>query len=188
MNPLPVSTDRAGTQPVSAPIVGQFYWVSFVNVHKESHIGKILWRPIIGPLHEDAEHIRFPHQHWHVDWRFASENYHRMCQGQWNDPTRVHMYVCTLFRDSNNPNPRNPITEIVRRYVKCRRVMPPYPDKGAPWLPDLEKAYASAKMKCMRCPHRNMPLDPRMAKDGIITCQAHGLRWNLKTGALAPTP
>ena len=28
--------------------------------------------PVLGPRHEDADHLNFPYQHWHIDGRFVS--------------------------------------------------------------------------------------------------------------------
>ena len=28
--------------------------------------------PVLGPRHEDADHLNFPFQHWHLDGRFVS--------------------------------------------------------------------------------------------------------------------
>jgi len=38
------------------------------------------------------------------------------------------------------------------------------------------------------CPHQGTPLAGGMVKDGIITCQRHGYRFNLTTGACSDAP
>src|SRR6185369_16121551 len=51
--------------------IGKYYRVPAVRVaiwHR--FVG---WLPVIGPKHEDAEFVNFPHQHFHVNWHFAPE-------------------------------------------------------------------------------------------------------------------
>lgn len=182
---LPVSIDKAGMIPVDEPVPGGYYWVSFVNVERVKKTPK--WMPILGPLHEDKAVINFPYLHWHMDWRFASQGYYEDRLKLCVDPARIHMFIVNASYGYAQKKTTPDITTIHRRFVKCRRLMPPYPEKVR-WGQQLEAAFADTKMKCLTCPHRGLPLDPRMAKDGVITCTGHGLKWNLQTGDLVPTP
>ena len=48
--------------------VGKFYRVPCIRAAKPVQYGNE-WLPILGPWHEDTEHINFPHHHYHVDAR-----------------------------------------------------------------------------------------------------------------------
>lgn len=170
---LPVSLDKAGSEPVTTPRIGRRYWVSVVTASGWSGWAHGATVPIIGPLHEDAEIIGFSEQHWHLDWRFASDKIVRF------SPRSVVI----------SPKNIDPSLGILRRLITCRREMVAFPRFVAPWMQALERKYAGTALKpgCLTCPHRGMPLDPATADEqGRVTCSAHGLRWNLDTGRLAP--
>lgn len=135
--------------------------------------------PIIGPLHEDKEHINFPEPHWHIDWRFVSKaDYHWY---SWQGTSPVHSRVISQ---------KNTAGPIVERRMKCKRPMPefpvfPYNNKPVHWLRGLQDAYADTKLKCgMICPHRGMPLAGCPVTDGVVICPAHGLAWDVESGAM----
>lgn len=73
---------------------------------------------------------------------------------------------------------------IVYRRLKCRRELPPYPYEQARWLPKLELAYAHARLKNGICPHKGVNLRSCPIMNGIVTCPAHGLRWQVDSGEL----
>jgi hypothetical protein len=55
------------------PVVGKFYMVPCVEVSKEhryQHMHRPGIFPVTGTKHEDSEIVRFPHYHWHYDFRF----------------------------------------------------------------------------------------------------------------------
>lgn len=191
MNPLPVSRDRAGLQPVAIPEVDRSYWVSFVKVNDLRPTGG-RWRPVLGPLHTDAEIVNFPHEHWHVDWRFAPEAF---WQGAARyapavSASKAHGVVVVHRRKNSAELGTNGV--LYRRFVRCLRPMPAYlpTDYHVPWLAELEEDMASkgARMKCLKCPHRGLPLlDELTDAKGVVTCQGHGLRWRVKSGKLVRT-
>jgi hypothetical protein len=76
--------------------------------------------------------------------------------------------------------------EVVLRLRKCRREFPEYPRELASWLPALEKSCSGLTMQNMTCPHRGTPLESCSPDGDVVTCPAHGLRWNVKTGELVP--
>lgn len=185
--------------PLSEPCqIGRFYTVPAVRMlcHELIYSSGVKFKrgeriPIIGPEHEDAEIVGFPHQHWHIDWRFVNGRI-------WDRVLRV-----TAFVAENNPawgNGRVFGIPLMRRWnnrvqtgdpepmrMKCQRAMPVYPSDVA-FLPALEKAYADHRLgKCRVCPHQRVPLgNLPVEADGSLTCPAHGLRWNATTGALMP--
>lgn len=188
-NPLPVSHDKAGLRPAKRMRIGALYWVTFVKLKTPSYGS--CWRPILGPLHTDAEIIGFSHEHWHIDWRFMSDRFvdsmtlfkggdHRYCHG--NVATHRHQNGDAIYDDGL----------LYRRRVKCRRTMPGFvPTEKVRWQADLEAAMIAQKkrMRCMTCPHRGVPLLEEMTDaKGVVTCQAHGLKWRVKTGRLVRTP
>lgn len=153
--------------------VGKFYRVPCVKTNKP------LWLldagysvPVIGPAHEDSDVINFPEDHWHVDWRFVT-----------NDFFEFH----TRFRAEPGGtviSVRNTTSEVFNRRIKCRREMPAFPN-GAPWQTALEKAYADCRLKPgLVCPHRGIPLAGVPSEGGVIVCPGHGLAWNAATGEM----
>jgi hypothetical protein len=144
--------------------------------------------PILGPMHEDAEHIGFKHQHWHIDFRFVSKQQWEGMRESYADYSRVHGKVITADKAESG-------VVYVRR--KCLREMPVFPrdipDGGhgsmaVPWLSKLESAYADKRLNlnCMTCPHRGLPLDGIAPKNGVLVCPGHGLAWDVSTGRLHP--
>ena len=66
---------------------------------------------------------------------------------------------------------------------------PPYPEEFMMrgWLPELEQAYRDHRIKeNLICPHKGGDLRGSPVVDGKVTCPLHGLRWDLRTGKLAP--
>ena len=181
-------------EDVETPVVGKIYRVKTVYHHSwASNV------PIYGPEHEDREFIKFPDDHYHVDWRFVSDQFYRtrldgylirrylIRRGQiLTDDERKHLewkirflhgvVVSTKFCGATG-----------HLNLKMRREMPSYPlPKDIPWLKALEEAYAFARLgACLTCPHRGLSLKGlKPNKDGTITCTGHGLTWNPNSGFL----
>lgn len=148
------------------------------------------WLPIMGPLHEDAEHVNFPYQHWHIDWRFASKRLfdritwpaRHMLQPRYKTAEQ-YCYAWPVQQKDNIGRTIVAKPPELRR-MTCKRALPGFPRTAAKWIPALECAYAGSKLKNLRCPHRGIPLDGIAPVDGIVTCPGHGLRWNVQTGEL----
>ncbi len=166
--------------------IGHYYSVPCVKTTKEQYLGRGEWVPVIGPLHEDAEIIRFPYPHWHIDWRFVTQKQVDRVPNEspWSDDRMwfgrpLHLRTSdkqrTLVESGSSP---------VLRKMKCQRAMPSYPHDAAmsAWLPQLEAVYAQCTLKNMICPHRGLPLDGVEQHGDIVTCPGHGLRWNIQTG------
>ncbi len=161
--------------------VGRFYLVPCVYVEAES----IKWAPVIGPEHTDVEYIRFPHRHYHYDWRFlTSDQAWRIAPHRFQRETGVldefaHGNVAREEFEKYRPG-------IEWRKRKCWRAMPDFP--VVHWTVAMSDAFASTRLKpdCRTCPHRGVPLNGLPERDGVVVCPGHGLAWNLKTGAMVP--
>lgn len=160
--------------------IGKFYKVPCVWAEEFYHARNI-WIPVIGPLHEDKEHIKFEPRHWHIDWRFAQA---RFIYPAWRSPyATVLCKDLASWRTPNVLNTKGP--ELKRR--KMLRDWPTYPAELVErnWLPKLRKAFAGCTLKPGAvCPHRGIPLEHAAREGDVVTCPGHGLRWNVKTGEL----
>lgn len=145
--------------------VGKKYRVPTIEGH---WCGVFRSWPVIGPLHEDREHIKFDREHYHIDARFLSNR--QMAVGDpFNHPLTLDRVV-------------GPVRYVLR---KCHRTWPEYPAHKARFLPYLESAYAGERLKPgLACPHKGAPLQGLEVHDGCVTCPLHGLRWCVETGKL----
>lgn len=151
--------------------VGKFYLVNTVVANKTMEI-----IPVHGPLHNDAEVINFPHDHWHIDWRFVNgrmyDEYFKLGGGflmPWAWP------INEAFSTG----------EVTRRRMKCKRKFGPYvPPTRVPWLKKLEARYRGAKMKNLICPHKGLPCNATPVVNGVVVCRGHGLAFDVATGDL----
>jgi hypothetical protein len=165
--------------------IGEIYEIPHV---KATFFGLRRNWPVLGPEHEDAEFINFPHQHYHLDWRFAPGPALRHIQAAYERQrgrrakwiNREHLPFGAVIHSADAPSP-------VLRRARCLRQWPEYPAEKAKWLPSLSAAYRDESLRRNRfCPHRGvdvLTLPPDAA--GCVTCPLHGLRWDLATGRLA---
>lgn len=137
--------------------------------------------PILGPMHEDAEHINFPEPHWHVDWRFVAESNWRCMPESYAFGGRDRFAAARVVIAKNT----GPIFRVQRR---CRRGHVLFPRDLAGWMRGLEASMAGQTARCGICPHRGVPLAGAPVIDGARVCPGHGLRWRVSDGALVPTP
>ena len=164
-------------------VVGRYYTVPTVRGKVYSDLYD--W-PVMGPEHEDAEFINFPHQHYHVDWRFVPERLFNSI-GKYGLNTSI---LGTPLMNGEKSNGRwlheHGLPDPLMKRLRCKREFPEYPK--APWMKDLEEKYEGCRLKTAICPHRGIALDNLPCnEDGIVTCPAHGLRWNIKTGEMVRT-
>lgn len=167
--------------------IGKFYDVPCVKALPRFNLGAGLI-PIFGPLHSDAEFIKFPAPHWHIDFRFLRKR-------AWPRMWRVMVSgekACYNHVAQKDPNWGEPILDhsfgVQTRKMQCKREWPTYPYELAQWLPALESAFAGARLKPgLVCPHKGIPLESCPRDGDVVTCPGHGLRWNVKTGELVPT-
>lgn len=151
------------------------------------------WIPVIGPLHRDDGPVEFPWLHWHVDLRFVSDRVFK--EMEIGAPATKSPYAMPLQKHPLGWSPTNwrgeektgdsfVEGETIMKLRKCRRAFPAYPSRHAFWLPKLHEEFKDVRLKGMVCPHRGIPLDGCPRKGDVVTCPGHGLRWNVKTGAL----
>jgi len=165
----------------SGPIVGKYYLVPCVQTFNG------LWWPIIGPKHEDAEYINFPHQHYHYDLRFFGARQLTYTQANNYKSLRDKGVRYALLMIALEGKLKDGITE---KRLRCKRPMPSFPiahpvtAQQTTWFPKLEEAYKDKKLTCLRCPHRGLPLNGLPVKDGKVICPGHGLQFNIETGEL----
>lgn len=129
--------------------------------------------PILGPLHEDKNIIGFPDEHWHIDWRFVDSRWFRTCSAR----HPVHAKVVSAKKTAGG---------IVRRNLKCKRLMPEFPFVRHSWMASLEDAFSSARLRAgLVCPHRGISLAGCPVNNGVVVCPGHGLAWCVATGELS---
>jgi hypothetical protein len=139
-----------------------------------------LWLPIFGGLHEDADIIGFQWQHWHIDWRFASNKFMERASYKWE-----HRYDKSFF--ARVVRERDLADGITIKRRKCLRQMPDFPSQ-VEWMLELEKEYRNHVLSdCLKCPHRGANLSAMVPdENGLVVCPMHGLRWNVKSRTLFP--
>ena len=185
-------------------IVGERYKVLHVRARWGSY--RPHWWPVIGPQHEDAEFLNFPHEHFHVDFRFLSEPRRKRSNDSFPHNVNATFFlpiswVCPRgFRSPSNPKRpfavalADPMLDCFPRklWLQTRSAVylgdsPAYPSAAFTWMPELEAAYADAKLGPARvCPHRGADLSEIVpTDDGVIRCPLHGLGWCAETGRLA---
>jgi hypothetical protein len=161
-------------------IVGQFYQVPAVRV--ATWHGFVGWLPVIGPMHEDAEFVGFPEQHFHVDWQFAPREVWRNLGNRWYPGN----HFAWPIQCPDNLGVRVILEGPVLKRMKCKRDPGCFPVEKAKnsWLPRLQQSLACAKLVNGVCPHRGIPVSAMHREGDILTCPGHGLQWNAVTGLL----
>jgi Rieske [2Fe-2S] domain len=161
--------------------IGKFYWVPCVLVESR---WRAFWMPddgcvpVIGRRHSDAEHLQFNYEHYHVDWRFVAQSQYEWACGARKFP---HGRVVTSSVEQMM------LSQTVQKRRLCRRHMPDFPSQHLRHYKTLEAAYKTCTLKAGHvCPHRGISLSQFARPDSTAVCPGHGLRWNLRTGALVP--
>lgn len=196
---LPVVTDL--TEP---PVVGQWYLVPCVLYWYDY---RLRWWPVIGPRHEDADHLAFPAAHYHFDRRFLPA---RMFSS-WESKIHPRDLGETRLRHPDTwiaarplqelavkPHPDDgrdyggPLPQPVLRRRKCIIADAGFPavEEGGPRFESFHAAYEGKR--CGRdadghliCPHKGARLSSLAAdRNGVVTCPLHGLAVNVRTGAV----
>jgi hypothetical protein len=163
-------------------IAGRRYMVPCISHPRLSRklLGWGKWIPLIGPLHEDQEHVGFKPWHIHVDTRFITLNSQDFC----SESRALAQPVCfsdggtwvgahdDLYLDIAS----NAVLEL--RRLQCRRPVPPVFPKTR-WAKGLQKAYAGCRIVDGLCPHRGIPIScGRYVAPGVRQCPGHGLGWD----------
>jgi hypothetical protein len=162
-------------------IVGHFYMVPAVRVNE--WWGFKGWLPVVGPKHSDAEIVKFPWPHFHVDWRFAPRRVFDHMSGYQGASYALGFPIQCPDSYGTQIIVEGPI----QKRMKMKREQLPFPHSTrAKWPPELKQHFACAKLVNGLCPHRGIPVEA-MHRDGdVLTCPGHGLRWNAITGEAIP--
>ena len=169
---------------MSEYVIGKFYMVPCIKpLHPPRNMRG--WIPIIGPLHEDREFLKFPEEHYHIDWRFVSASQWKSTEYSRAIQPGYEYAIVTSARLKRLGHPvEDNITEpprMMRR--RCNRAFGAYPNILARWMQELIDAHKECRLKPgLICPHKGVPLHG--IPGDIVTCPGHGLRWNVKTGEL----
>lgn len=173
------------------PVVGRFYMVPTVRYLYRG--AKFAW-PVIGPRHEDARDLKFPHLHYHFDLRFMGKAMvMAITHGIYDEETAVAGAVLTEPFDILDSYylrmfGRLPATPTLRK-MKCQRATYGYSPKARTLIADRNggdkigaryghgiEARRLADGRLL-CPHRKVDLSTFAPDaDGIVTCPLHGLR------------
>ncbi len=168
-------------QMLEPPVVGKFYLVPTIDYWFYRTRD---WYPIMGPKHDDKEHLEFVRQHYHPDWRFMPENIYRDVT-ETGEQQIYRWPLCHIDHPTFGP--------VVYKRRKCLRIPPPNT-----LVPRHEKGRALHRAwlgKDARpgphgwvCPHRGTALGS-VAPDaaGHITCPLHGLKFCAVTGKSVST-
>ena len=148
--------------------------------------------PVLGPLHTDAEHLKFPFPHYHIDPRFLTKQQWRFAFNYSSMTVELTLIGVPLYSRTGRPFP-----PIVNWPLRCLRPLPDHQVGAGLYVPpkpgwsSLYSAYQglrAAKGKCgWICPHRGYALGSvAPGPDGVLICPVHGLRIDAATGAVLP--
>ncbi|MBO0947338.1 Rieske (2Fe-2S) protein [Fibrella forsythiae] len=173
MNIANQDTPTAAQQPY---VVGKSYTV-LVAVLASKWNG-LRYVPIIGPKHADDKILNFPHEHYHIDWRFVSP-------AAYADATFCRSAGAEFGQVLHTEGEVNEVQAIQKRRMYCFRDFGTFPVHIPPWYDRLQQAYQKTTLGPKRlCPHQGADLSSVAPVDGAITCPLHGLKWCSHTGKL----
>lgn len=183
-------------------VVGRYYRVpctldGYVDWREPRRLNVVV--PILGPLHEDRKFIRFPQQHWHIDWRFVTALFMESRLESYREQTRDGPYyqsftqpLVSVIAPNLIPIHRRPHSHpafaggkmVIRRTLRCKRLFAEFP-ADAFWIPELELAMRDNVVCDNICPHRGISLKGVESTDGMtVVCPGHGLRWDKASGRM----
>lgn len=181
----------------SPPVIGRYYLVPTIAFPYD---GTTQDWPVIGIKHTDADHLKFPDQHYHFDFRFFPKRtwdrfsgYSR--EGLTSFVTNIeapHARVLSEFHHKQRHHPDLPEMPVYKR-LRCRRDFSFLTVGRFAHFAELHKAYAGRPAIRTEvgfvCPHRLAPLSGLKANDaGTIQCPLHGLCFNSVTGEAVEQP
>jgi hypothetical protein len=169
--------------------VGKLYMVKCVQWR---FLFKDIWVPIYGELHSDPE-IGNPKLHYHVDYRFMTDNYIKLLYNTENiENLNSKIKIVGISKDKKY--------KFLTRRLRCyrnfwlARPQGNLGDNDCGTISDItykefEGMFCDEKIivkdSCRFCPHKGTPLDDAtQIKKGVIECPAHGLAWDLTTNRL----
>lgn len=171
-------------------IVGKYYLVPTVYVPSLPKRLQIV--PVIGPAHEDAEFINFPHRHVHPDRRFVSDawfSYYDTFTATGKPHYWGVVYSFEIIHDPNHLHLKLGKTGTKWHepmVMRCKRVVSPFRD--TPWMSKLETAYSHERLRDGHiCPHRGISCRGVQVDDnGCVVCPGHGLQFQMESGVMVP--
>lgn len=175
------------------PSLGKRYMVpcvcgSLFNIGPHS-VPSEFW-PVLRPSHQDSEYLPRFRTMWketNGEWVEEDEVYYER-----DDHTPKHYHVDPRFTpeslytpyERENSDWHTIITAtspVEFREMECLREMPIqrlFTGFGQKFVDD----HRGKRLKCMRCPHKGIDLSSMPVVDGVVTCPAHGLRYDSSTG------
>lgn len=186
-----MNTELETVGEVDNLIIGKQYLVPHVKMANGKYtlrswfadIGSIIlpYCPVIGDYHEDQRLLGVTDWHYHIDWRFFPEVEYAEMQRLLRDRTRKADGYRVLGDEDIDS------TTTTMMAAECVRVMPEFPRQEIGMTLDrLQPAFKCSNVqKTMKCPHRNVPLRGLEVLNNCVRCPAHGMTWNIKTGAQA---
>lgn len=182
------------TQLTSPPVVGQRYLVPTVTYPwLGDRPDRFKAWPVFLPKHNDADHLKFVHQHYHVDPRFLTKAQTRYAGTYyWHEHTgggdvseaEATAQRAPLFARGYPVHP--PVVWLPRR---CYRANVTYHYGDEPKIESMRAHYAGRQCAKSRggwlCPHKRFPLGSLQPdQNGVVTCPLHGLQIDMSTGVV----
>ena len=150
------------------------------------------WWPVLGPLHDDREILRFYQKHYHVDHRFLKLREKQESGDGMAVSPAFSIAIIRVWPDvpgcpgqgvdlDDLPDPRYPPQSYLR--VMRRRLSSQYPTypgtDRVPWLVPLHEAHAESELTAgpegAICPHRGTPLAGLQADpEGCVQARSTG--------------
>lgn len=184
MTTAPSTTDATATvglqcidEMTMPPVVGQRYIVP--TVVYPWHLRKQAW-PVMGPKHTDADHLKFPHEHYHVDVRFLSPGEYRFAAERYFHNSAEHTVAAAPLQSHGEKQHPDPVYQM--RW--CYRAEHGYPLGTAQKSQHFVAMFSAyAGRHCARnaaglliCPHKGFALDTLVPDaEGRVVCPLHGL-------------
>jgi len=156
------------------PVIRGVYMVRHIFVNAD-------WIPVFSHKHKDDERYNLnPNEHYHVDWRFASEQQIINQRKIFSD----NSYNFLPERYSKEYFAAYSAFNVIEQYrmAEYKRDFDAVPE-----FPRLVEymVLKGTKMKKMICPHHGTNMKScRISINGIVQCPQHGLKWNIKNGDL----
>jgi hypothetical protein len=179
------------------PVIGRYYFVPTVTFPYD---GVTRDWPVIGVKHADADHLKFPDQHYHFDFRFFTKRIwdkFRDHSRDWpstfiTEVEAPHARVLSEFHYKTSEDPNLPDT-VVYKKLRCRRDFSFLTIGRLQGFADLHNAYSGRPAiktnNGFVCPHRHAPLSGLKPDDaGVVQCPLHGLCFNSITGEAVAQP
>lgn len=165
-----LKTEAVVGQKYIVPTIKLIDWILFLSFK-----GNFL--PVLLPPHNDREVISGSNLHYHIDFRFVSENFFKHYMK--NSAERKAIFVFPVEEK-----------ELSYKELICRRkqitIKSLISDLFIDWqvFRKIEKLCEKRIMKAMICPHKGTNLNSCEIINDCVQCPMHGLKWDVKSGNL----